>query len=133
MCFVEVFSCFQVLLGQIYFVLSLRLLYRKVKDWRRSEVILLGSSRPAKWTSRPTSVLCRLASNHRSPASKSSCPARRRFSEVVIVSKSYTKLCAGVWERDITIKETKKRHSRARRLHNIPSNSSILCSLDAQE
>jgi len=58
-------------------------------------------------------------------------PARRRFSEVIIVSKSYTKLCAGVWERDRTRKETKKRHSRARRLHNnssIPSNSSILCS-----
>jgi len=82
-------------------VLSLRLLYRKVKDWRRSEVILSGSSCPA-------SVLFR--------------PARRRFSEVVIVSKSYTKLCAEVWERDRTRKEMKKRHSRARRLHN---NSSI--------
>ena len=65
------------------------------------------------------------------PTSKSSHPARRRFSEVVIVSKSYTKLGAGVWGRDRTRKETKKRHSRARRLHNnssIPSNSSILCS-----
>jgi len=58
-------------------------------------------------------------------------PARRRFSEVVIVSKTYTKRGAGVWERDRTRKERKKRHSRARRLHNnssIPSNSSILCS-----
>jgi len=127
-------------------VLFLRLLYRKVKDWRRSEVILSGPSRPAKWISRPASVLFRPASGHRSPsewspvaqrvvtgrpASKSSRPARRRFSEVVIVSKTYTKRCAGVWERDRTRKETKKRHSRARRLHNnssIPSNSSILCS-----
>ena len=30
-------------------MLSLRLLYRKVKDWRRSEVILSRPSRPAKW------------------------------------------------------------------------------------
>jgi len=43
---------------------SWRLLYRKVKDWRRSEVIMLGPSRPARWISRPTIVLCRLASNH---------------------------------------------------------------------
>jgi len=89
-----------------------------VKDWRRSEVILLGPSRPAKWTSRL--------------ASKSSRPTRRRFFEVVIVSKSYTKLCVGVWECDQTRKETKKRHSRARRLHNnssIPWHSSILCSI----
>ena len=68
------------------------------------------------------------------PASKSSRPARGRFSEVVIVLKVTRNWCAGVWERDRTRKETKKRHSRARRLHinsSIPSNSSILCSLDA--
>jgi len=112
-------------------VLSLRLLYRKVKDWRRSEVILSGpvAQRNGPVAQRVCSFAQRVITCR--PASKSSRPARRRFSEVVIVSKSYTKLCAGVWERDRTRKETKKRHSRARRLHNnssIPSNSSILCS-----
>jgi len=43
---------------------SWRLLYRKVKDWRRCEVILSGPSCPARWISRPASVLCRPTSNH---------------------------------------------------------------------
>jgi len=61
-----------------------------VKDWRRSEVILSGPSRPARWNSRPTSILCR-------PASKSSRPTRGRFSEVVIVSKVTRNWYIGVW------------------------------------
>jgi len=47
-----------------------------VKDWRRSEVILSGPSRPASMPSRPDR-----------PASKSFRLASGRFSEVVIISK----------------------------------------------
>ena len=55
-------------------------MYRKVKDLRRSEVVL---SRPC----RPTSIPSHPAREPGRPARKSSRPTRRWFSEVVIVSK----------------------------------------------